>query len=148
MRDTLADLQEKLRTQYVEQNTAEMNLSRICERLTEIQENYGRTNREQENLQKQISEISESRVVVAGNTALVGVKFASAYQGEMTERIREMIAGVVREADPSIQTVAVTAEAGDVDAVYGFAEQIQSGKNGDSLAEDINRIVRNITTMR
>ena len=96
----------------------------------------------------QISEISESRVVVAGNTALVGVKFASAYQGEMTERIREMIAGVVREADPSIQTVAVTAEAGDVDAVYGFAEQIQSGKNGDSLAEDINRIVRNITTLR
>ena len=96
----------------------------------------------------QISEISESRVVVTGSTALVGVKFASAYKGEMTERIREMVAGVVREADPSIQTVAVTAEKGDVDAVYGFADQIQTGKNGDDLAEDINRIVRNITTMR
>ena len=96
----------------------------------------------------QISEISESRVVVTGSTALVAVKFASAYKGEMTERIREMIAGVVREADPSIQTVAVTAEQADVDAVYGFADQIQSGKNGDDLAEDINRIVRNITTMR
>ena len=96
----------------------------------------------------QISEISESRVVVAGTTALVGVKFASAYKGEMTERIREMIAGVVREADPSVQTVAVTAEQGDVDKVYGYADQIQSGKDGESLAEDINRIVRNITTMR
>lgn len=96
----------------------------------------------------EISEVSESRVVVTGSTALVGVKFASAYQGEMTERIREMIAGVVREADPSIQTVAVTAEEGDVDKVYGFADQIQSGQDGDTLAEDINRIVRNITTMR
>ena len=96
----------------------------------------------------QISEISESRVVVTGSTALVGVKFASAYKGELTERIREMVAGVVREADPSIQTVTVTAEAGDVDAVYGFADQIQTGKNGDDLAEDINRIVRNITTLR
>ena len=96
----------------------------------------------------QISEISESRVVVTGSTALVGVKFAPAYKGEMTERIREMVAGVVREADPAVQTVAVTAEQGDVDKVYGFADQIQSGKDGDSLAEDINRIVRNITTMR
>lgn len=96
----------------------------------------------------QISEIGESRVVVAGSTALVGVKFAPAYKGEMTERIREMVAGVVREADPSVQTVAVTAEEGDVDKVYGFADQIRSGKDGDSLAEDINRIVRNITTMR
>ena len=96
----------------------------------------------------QISEIAESRVVVTGSTALVGVKFAPAYKGEMTERIREMVAGVVREADPAVQTVAVTAEQGDVDKVYGFADQIQSGKDGDSLAEDINRIVRNITTMR
>ena len=59
MRDTLADLQEKLRTQYVEQNTAEMNLSRIADRLAEIQQNYSRINREQDSIQKQISEISE-----------------------------------------------------------------------------------------
>ena len=60
-----------------------------------------------------ISEIADSRVVVTGTTALVGVKFTSAYQGEMTERIREMVAAEVMEADPSIQTVAVTAEGED-----------------------------------
>ena len=42
-----------------------------------------------------ISEIGEARVITSGNTALVAVKFAPAYQGDMTARIREMIAGGV-----------------------------------------------------
>ena len=51
----------------------------------------------------QISEIADSRVVVAGTTALVAVRYTDAYQGETTERIREMVAGAVREADPTIK---------------------------------------------
>ena len=39
-----------------------------------------------------ISEISDCRVVTAGTTALVGVKFTNAYQGDLTERIRQMVA--------------------------------------------------------
>ncbi len=96
----------------------------------------------------QISEIAESRVIVSGETALVGVKFDSAYQGEMTERIRDMIAEVVNEADPNVKTVAVTAEQADVDAIYGYSDQIRSGQDGNSLMEDIERIVRNATTLR
>ena len=39
------------------------------------------------------SEIQDCRVVADQGTALVGVKFTSAYQGELTQRIRDMIAG-------------------------------------------------------
>ncbi len=42
-----------------------------------------------------LSEIDESRVVTTGTTALVGVRFAGPYQGGMTERIHNLIAGVV-----------------------------------------------------
>lgn len=96
----------------------------------------------------QISEIQESRVVVTGTTALVAVRYTSAYQGETTERIREMIAGRVREADPTIQTVAVTSEEQDVTAVFEISDKIRGGMSSDDLAEDINRIVRNATTLR
>ena len=96
----------------------------------------------------QISEISDSRVVVAGTTALVAVRYTQAYQGETTQRIREMIAGVVREADPSIQTVAVTAQEEDVTKVYEISDKIRAGATADSLAEEINTIVRNPTTLR
>ena len=95
-----------------------------------------------------ISEISEARVVVTNTTALVGVKFDNAYKGEITERIREMVAAEVLMAAPSIQTVAVTATAEDVKKVYDLSEQIRSGRTADELAADINAIVRNATTLR
>lgn len=95
-----------------------------------------------------ISEVQDSRVVVTGTTALVAVKFTSAYQGEMTERIREMVAGEVKKADPAIQTVAVTSENDDVTKVYEIAERLRSGEPAETLGEEINRIVRNATTLR
>ena len=95
-----------------------------------------------------ISEIADSRVVVSGTTALVGVKFASAYQGELTERIREMVAAEVMKADPSIQTVAVTAEGEDVDRVFEISDRLRAGEQADALGAEIDEIVRNATTLR
>lgn len=95
-----------------------------------------------------ISEISDCRVVTTGTTALVGVKFTNAYQGELTERIRQMVAAEVVKADPSIQTVAVTAETEDVNRVYEISEALRAGSPADSQANAINEIVRNATTLR
>lgn len=101
-----------------------------------------------ENAIMQFSEVSDARVLVAGNTALVGVKFDSAYKGEMTDRIREMIAGVVKQADPNIQTVAVTAEDKDVTEIYTMSDKVRGGEQLETFNEDILAIVRNTTTMR
>ena len=95
-----------------------------------------------------ISEISDARVVVTNSTALVGVKFDNAYKGEITERIREMVAAEVLRADPNIQTVAVTASEDDVNKVYELSEQIRAGRTADELSAEINAIVRNATTLR
>ena len=95
-----------------------------------------------------LSEISDARVVVTNTTALVGVKFDGAYKGELTERIREMVAAEVLKADPSIQTVAVTSNDDDVQKVYTLSEQIRSGRTADELSAEINSIVRNATTLR
>ena len=95
-----------------------------------------------------ISEIAESRVVVANSTALVGVKFDNVYKGQLTERIRQMVAAEVMKADPSIQTVAVTGEAGDVEKIYQLSDQIGAGRSPSEFSQEINAIVRNATTMR
>ena len=96
----------------------------------------------------QLSEISEARVVVADTTALVGVKFDAAYKGQLTERIRQMVAAEVLKADAGIQTVAVTSEDGDVEKVYALSDQVRAGRTTDELAPEINAIVRNATTLR
>ena len=95
-----------------------------------------------------ISEISDARVVVVDTTALVGVKYDNAYKGQLTERIRQMVAAEVMKADPSIQTVAVTGEAGDVEKIYQLSDQIGAGRSPSEFSQEINAIVRNATTMR
>lgn len=110
-------------------------------------------NRESKNVEEaivQLSEIKEARVAVNGDTALVGVRFDDAYKGEMTDRIREMIAGVVQKADPRIKTVAVTADENDVNSIFDMAERVASGAGEvfDDFTDDIKKIVNNVTTMR
>ncbi len=101
-----------------------------------------------ENRINMFSEIQESSIVTSGNTALVGVVFTAQYKGEMTQRIRDMIAGEVMAADPSIQVVAVTAEAQDVAAIKQLAQQQRSGASADQLKTEVEKIVRNATTLR
>ena len=57
LRDTIADFQEKLRLQYVEQNTAKMNLDQIAEKEKSIRESSGRIRSEQEDLMRQAQEL-------------------------------------------------------------------------------------------
>lgn len=99
---------------------------------------------------EQLSEIESARATVSGNTALVGVKFDAAYKGEMTERIREMIAGVVKKADPDIKVVAVTADENDVNSIFGIADRVRAGAGEvyEDFKDDIETIVRNATTLR
>ena len=95
-----------------------------------------------------LSEIETSRVVTTGSTALVGVTFAKAYQGQMTQRIQNLIAGVVKEADPNIQVVAVTSEKEDVDTIFSIADSLGGGALDADAESKVDTIVRNVTTMQ
>jgi len=95
----------------------------------------------------QLSEIEKSTVVVMGNTALVGVSFTDSYAGELTQRIHDMVAAQVQQADANIKTVAVTAEEEDVKKIEEIASRIQSGTAAQDLEQEIDSIARNVTTM-
>ena len=56
LRDTIADFQEKLRQQYVDHNTARMNLEQLEEKEKDIQKSYGEIDREKEELRRQAGE--------------------------------------------------------------------------------------------
>ena len=101
-----------------------------------------------ENRINMFSEIQESAIVTSGTTALVGVVFTPQYKGQMTQRIRDMIAGEVMAADPGIQVVAVTSEAQDVAKIKQLAQQQRSGASQDQLNTEVEQIVRNATTLR
>lgn len=94
------------------------------------------------------SEVEACRVVVNEGTALVGLRFADAYQGELTQRIRDMVAGEVMAVDNAIQVVAVTAESQDVNEIFALADQQRQGNAPSDLKQKIDQIARNTTTLR
>ena len=65
LRDTINELQQKLRGQYIEQNTAKMNLEQLQEKAQEIQKNYRQIDRDQDELRHQASEIREDHKNIA-----------------------------------------------------------------------------------
>lgn len=65
LRDTIADFQQQLQQQYVEQNTAKMNLAQIQEKEDKIQSSYRRIEREQEELRQQAGEIRQDHSSIA-----------------------------------------------------------------------------------
>ena len=95
-----------------------------------------------------LSEIASARVLTDGNTALVGITFDSEYKGDMTQRIREMVASEILKADANIETVAVTAEPSDVQEISAMADRVAGGESIDTMRDDMLKIVRNATTLR
>ena len=89
------------------------------------------------------SEIKDSRVVVADSTALVGIVFNDSYQGELTQRIRDMVAGEVMAADTGIQVVAVTADPTDVQEIFALSDNPPA-----DMKQKVDQIARNTSTLR
>lgn len=65
LRDAIADFQEKLRQQYVDQNTARMNLEQLDEKNSDIQKNYAQIEREKEEIRRQSGEIRADHSSIA-----------------------------------------------------------------------------------
>lgn len=65
IRDTIADFQDKLRKQYVEQNTAKMNLTQLDEKVQEIRKGYDSIEREQVELARQVRDLKDDNSKIA-----------------------------------------------------------------------------------
>ncbi len=81
-----------------------------------------------------LSEVDEAWVVPMGDTALVGVKFDSQYQGGADDRLKKMVLTRVQSVDKAVTKVAVTDSAALVTAIQALAETLK----GASSLDDVN----------
>ena len=65
IRDTIAEFQEKLRQQYVAQNTAKLNLEQFNEKEREIQNSYAKIQRDSAELKHQVDELKADNSHIA-----------------------------------------------------------------------------------
>ena len=79
-----------------------------------------------------ISEIGTCVTAIIGDSCVVGVTFDPQYKGELTDRIRDMVATRIQSLAPSIERVAVTSDPEIAAQIGNIAERISKT---DALAE-------------
>lgn len=82
---------------------------------------------------EKLSEVDEVDAVVAGNMALIGIRYDAQYQGGLTERLIEMIDARVQTVDKGVTVVHVTDDDKLTKDIDMLAEQVE--KNQISFAE-------------
>lgn len=91
-----------------------------------------------------ISEIGSCVTAIIGDTCVAGVQFDSQYKGELTDRIRDMVAARIQSAAPGVERIAITADPQIAVEIGTIADRIsQTGALGD-LAGDLNALMGRI----
>ena len=91
-----------------------------------------------------LSEVDKATTVVMGNTALIGVSFASQYRGEMTTRIKDMVEDRAQKAAPSIQRISVTADPDLIARIQAIFAKVQSGASATEIGSEFSEIVNRV----
>lgn len=89
----------------------------------------------------QVSEIDGCVTAIMGNTCLAGVTFDKQYQGEMTDRIRDMVSARIQSVAPSVERVAVTHDPQIVAQIQSVADQIAGAKNLSDVAQGFDSVL-------
>lgn len=94
-----------------------------------------------ERVDKDIREINSASVVIVENQAWVGVDaYANA---QVTDQVKERISAVVKEMEPGVQTVYVTADADSVTS-SNIANDIAAGKPISGFLNELTEIAGRI----
>lgn len=92
-----------------------------------------------------LSEVDEAWVVPMGDTALVGVKFDTQYQGGVDDRLKKMVLTRVQSVDKAFTKVAVTDNTALVTGIQALAETLKGASSLDDVNTKAEDLLKQLT---
>ncbi|PTM59430.1 YhcN/YlaJ family sporulation lipoprotein [Desmospora activa] len=86
--------------------------------------------------------IDSATVMLVGRTAYVGVVFEKDYNGGMTNKVKDQVAKRVRQADPNINRVLVSANPDFVGQLGDYARDVRNGRPIAGLMDNFMDLVQ------
>lgn len=86
---------------------------------------------------EQLSEVTDAKVVIAGQQAAVGLTFDTQYQAGVTDRMREMVRERLDGVVSGVTRLAVTDDATQMETISQLSEQL---KNATDLTDIENKL--------
>ena len=94
---------------------------------------------------ERLSEVDDAYVITVGDTALVGLKFASQYQGETDDRLKKMVLTRLQTVDKAITKAAVTSDGTLVTGVQALTEALNSATSLDDVNNRAEEMLKQLT---
>ncbi|NLM43086.1 MAG: YhcN/YlaJ family sporulation lipoprotein [Clostridiales bacterium] len=97
---------------------------------------------------QRVQGINNSAVVINGDIAYVGVNLdinENIDSITKIQSIKEQVANAVRNADPGITTVYVSADADFVEKITRMSRELRNGKPIESFKDELDNIVKRVT---
>lgn len=91
-----------------------------------------------------ISEVDSCVTAIIGDTCVAGVTFDKQYKGELTDRIRDMVASRIQSVVPTVERVAVTNDPEIAAQIGAVAEKISKTDSLGDLAGELDAVIGRI----
>ena len=92
-----------------------------------------------------LTEVEDAEVAVIGDTALVGVRFTSQYQGKVDDRLKKMVLARVQTVDKTVKRVAVTDDDTLVKAISDLEDTLAKAPSLDDVTDELKKLADKIT---
>lgn len=92
----------------------------------------------------QMNDINSATVVLSNNNAWVGIDLKANVENKMSNETKNEVTRIVKEAEPNINTVYVTADADTVTRLRNITRDIAAGKPVSGFINELNEIGRRI----
>ena len=93
---------------------------------------------------EQLSEVTDAKVVIAGNQAAIALTFDAQYQAGVTDRIKDMVKERMDGVISGVKRIAVTDDAAMMERITELADQLE---NATDLTEIENKLSALINQM-
>ena len=93
---------------------------------------------------ERLSEVDDAEVVLAGNKAAVALEFDDQYHAGIDDRLRSIVKERIDSVISGISTVAITADAGIMDAIESLGERLDAMSDMTELQSDLDAIIKKI----
>ena len=95
---------------------------------------------------EQLSEVSEAVVVIAGQSAVIGLTFDGQYQAGMTDRMEAMVKERLDGVVDGVTTIAVTDRETLINRIQLLRDQLENATDLTDVTDKVNNLITDIKT--
>ena len=97
---------------------------------------------------ERLSEVDDAQVVIAGKNAAVALEFEPEYQGEVDDRLREIVKERIGSVISGVENIAITTDRALMEQLETLGDRLEGAADMADIQNELNAIINKISTSK